>query len=809
MQREMIVFRNYLKVAFRNLTKTRLFSAVNILGLAIGMTACLMILHYVNFERSFDTFHEDYDRVYRLRYERTDDAGETVKFASCCPPAAARIRGNYPEVEQIARIFHYQASVSHGADKFLEERVYFAEPEFASILQFNYLHGDPAVDLQEPGRAFVSESIARKYFGDQDPIGQTLTMNGKDDYEIVGLFEDPSANSHLKFDFLLPWKNLETKLGADYTEAWGHTGSYTYVKAAPGTDPTAFEEKLQPMIQAECPWLDEYSMAIDLRMQPLADIHLTSHYMQEYEANGNADSVEILFIIAFFIILMAWVNFVNLSTATSINRAKEVGLRKVVGASRKQLIAQFFLEIILTNVIAMAVALSAISAALPAFNGFTGIPVDFPLFSQNWFWLAVSGMFTAGVILSGLYPVAALSSFKPVSVLKSRISNSARGVRLRQGLVVFQFAVGVVLVIATLTVFRQISYMRSQQLGFSMDQTLVVKAPRVRGENYGSTLESFRETVRQSAEVDKMCHVTEVPGRQIYWDAGGIHKAGDDVTQGKNYQIVGVDYEFADVFDLEIVAGRFFSKDHPSDQGALMLNETAIKHMGFENPESAVGQQVSYWGELYPVIGVLKDYHQQSLRQAFEPHIFRYMPEGRGAMGAMAIKINSGDMQAMVASVKEQYDAFWPGNSFDYFFLDDYFNQQYEADELFGRVYSLFSVLAIIIVVLGIYGLSSFSVAQLTKQIGIRKVLGASVASIMGLLTKEFVMLVVLANVVAWPVAWYAMTRWLEGFAFRTDIGVLTFAVAGISTLVVALLTIGYQVTRAANANPVDAIQHE
>ncbi len=803
------MFRNYFKIAFRNLRKTKLFSSVNILGLAIGMTACLLILQYVNFERSYDTFHENNDRIYRLRYERTDDAGESVKFASCCPPAAARIRGNYPEVEKIARIFQYESSVSYGDNRFLEERIFFAEPEFGDILKFNYLHGNPAVDLQEPGRAFVSESIARKYFGDQDPIGKTLSMNGMDDYTIVGLFEDIPDNSHLRFDILLPWKNLETKLGTDYTEAWGHTGAYTYVQAAPGTDPAAFEEKLQPMIKAECPWLEEYSMKIDLRMQPLTDIHLTSHYMQEYEANGNAGSVEVLFIIAFFIIVMAWVNFVNLSTATSINRAKEVGLRKVVGASRKQLVNQFFVEIVLTNVIAAVIALVFVSLSLPFFNQFTGIPQDYPLYSQTWFWLTVAGMLVAGVILSGFYPVAALSSFKPAAVLKGRMSNSARGVKLRRSLVVFQFAVGVVLVIATFTVFRQVSFMRSQELGFAMDQTLVIKAPRVRGENYGSTLESFRATMTQRSEVEKFCHVTEVPGRQIYWDAGGIHKAGDDVSQGKNYQIVGVDYNFADVFDLELAAGRFFSLDHPSDQGALMLNETAIRHMGFESPESAVGQQVSYWGELFPVIGVLKDYHQQSLRQAFEPHIFRFMPEGRGAMGAMAIRINSDNMQETVAAIKGEYDTFWPGNSFDYFFLDDYFDQQYEADELFGRVYSLFSILAIVIIALGIYGLSSFSVAQFTRQIGIRKVLGASATSIMGLLTREFIILIVVANVLAWPVAWYAMTRWLEGFAFRTDIGLLTFAVAGIATLIVAMLTVGYQVTRAAHANPVDAIQHE
>lgn len=803
------MFTHYLRVAFRNLTKAKVFATVNILGLAVGMTACLLILHYVKFERSYDTFYPDHDRIYRLRYERTDDAGAAVRFASCCPPAAARIRGNYPEVEQIGRFFIYQASISTGETQFLEDRVAFAEPEFTDVLWFNFLKGDPSVELRKPGGAFVSQSIARKYFGDQDPIGRTFSINGKEDFKIVGLFEDIPENSHLKFDFLMPWTNFATKMGPDYTEAWGHTGTYTYLRTTPGTDPVAFEQKLQPMIQAECPWLEEYGLTIDLKMQPLTDIHLTSHFMQEYEANGNEDSVEILFIVAFFIILMAWVNFVNLSTATSINRAREVGLRKVVGASRRQLVTQFFLEIILTNLIATAVAVGVISIVLPFFNNLTGVPVDYPLFSQSWFWFTAAGMFAAGVFLSGLYPVVALSSFKPASVLKGRMSGTAHGVRLRQGLVIFQFAVGVVLIVATLTVFRQVAFMQSQDVGFVMDQTLVIKAPRVRGENYGSTLNSFRETVLRRPDVSKMCHVTEVPGRQIYWDAGGIFKAGDDPNQGKNYQIVGVDYDFDEVFELELAAGRHFSREHPSDRGALMLNETAVRHMGFESPTAAVGQQVNYWGELYPIIGVLKDYHQQSLRRAFEPHIFRYMPEGRGSMGAMAIRVNSDHIQETVAGIKAQYNSFWPGNSFDYFFLDDYFNQQYDDDKTFGRVYGLFSILAILIVALGIYGLSSFSVAQLTRQIGIRKVLGASVTGITGLLTREFVILIVIANIVAWPVAWYAMDRWLEGFAFRTGLGLPTFALAGLITLVVALLTVSYQVIRAAHTNPVDTIRHE
>jgi len=803
------VFRNYLLVAFRNLKRSAVFSAINILGLVIGMTACVMILHYVNFERSFDRFHANSDRIYRLRYERTDEAGESVRFASCCPPAAARIRGAYPEVENIARIFNYRASVSRNDDSYLEERMFFAEPEFLDILKFRMITGDPLNGIRRPNTMFISQATAKRYFGDEDPIGQTLSLDRKADYTVTGVFENIPGNSHLKFDFLLPWENLVARLGTDYTEAWGHTGSYTYLLTAPGTDPRAFEKRLLSLVEAECPWLKDYNMTIDLKMQPLTDIHLTSHFMQEYEPNGNADSVRVLSLVAAFIMIMAWVNFVNLSTAGSLRRAREVGMRKVVGASRTQLTVQFFTEIIVTNGIALAVTAAAVTLLLPAFHTMTGLPADLPLWSQTWFPLTLGAMFVVGVFLSGLYPVMALSSFRPSEVLKGRLWTSARGITLRKSLVVFQFGVGLVLIIATLTVSRQISFMRNQDLGFDMQQTLVVKAPRVRDESYGSKFETFRETLLQRDDIARMTHVTEVPGRQVYWDAGGIHKAGEDVSQSKNYQIVGIDYEFAGVFDLEFAAGRNFSRDFPSDDKALILNETAARFMGFDSPESAIGQQVDYWEEIFTIVGVLKDYHQQSLKEAYEPHIFRFAPYGRGALGSIAIRTSADHVEETVRAVKEQYDDFWPGNAFTYFFLDDYYNQQYASDELFGRVYGLFTLLAIVIIGMGIFGLSSYSVAQMTKEIGVRKVLGASVFSIAGLLTRELVMLLLIASAIAWPIAFFAMNRWLDGFAYRTNPGAVTFVLASGATLVIALLTVSWQVFKAARANPVKALRYE
>jgi putative ABC transport system permease protein len=800
---------NYLKTAYRNLLKNKLYSGINLLGLTIGMTACLLIMHYIVFEKSYDQFHPDKERIYRLRYERTDEKGDAVRFASCCPPAAAHIRDNYPEVEKIARLLHYQAIVAYNDTKFLEERMYFAEPDLFNILKFNFTKGDPTVSLRDPNNAFISQSIAKKYFGNENPIGKTISIDKKDIFQIVGLFEDVPRNSHLKFDILLPWEKVLTLYGTDYTEAWGHTGSYTYLRVKVGTDPQAFEKKLLPLVEKECPWLKEYKMTIDLKMQPLKDIRLNSHYMQEYESNGDRDTVNFLLIIAVFIIIIAWVNYINLSTARSLGRAREVGVRKVVGASRGQLIVQLFLETIIVNTAAIGLTFVIINMILPYFSQLAGMPLDTGLWNHSWFWLALVAMFVAGVFLSGLYPVIAMTSYKPVIVLKGQLSRSDKGTRLRKTLVAFQFIIAIGLIIGTMTVYRQLSYMRNQKLGFDMDQILVMKAPRVRDANFEGQLRAFREELLTLTGINKFCVVTETPGRQVYWDAGAIHKAGEDDSKGKNYQIVGIDYDFADVFGVELMSGRNFSKEFPADKNGLIFNETAVKWMGFESSEAAVGQQVDYWGEIFTIVGVFKNYHQQSLKQAFEPHIFRLMPTGRGVRGHFAIKMNGQNVRKSLELAGEKYAKFFPGNPFDFYFLDDYYNKQYQGDELVGMIVAIFAFLAIFVTCLGIFGLSSFITLQRIKEIGIRKVLGATVFQLVSMFYKFFVKWILVAALVACPVTWHVMNKWLDNYAYRINLSWWIFALAGGIALIIALLTVSWQAIRAATANPVEALRYE
>lgn len=800
---------NYLITALRNIKKARLFSFINIFGLAIGLAAFLFILQYVNFEKSYDQHFKNSDRIYRLRYERTDGKGDAVRFASCCPPAAARLRGRYPEIEKIGRMFRYEAVASVANDYFLEPRMFFIEPELLEILKPVIVRGEPTTGLSTPNTAFMSVTSAKKYFGELDPLGKTLTIDKKTDYKIIGLFQDFPSNSHVKFDILLPWKNLESQFGPDYYEAWGHTGAFTYALAAPGIDPIAFEKKMLPLIETECPWLKEYNMKIDLKMQPLPDIHLSSQFMQELETNGDRTSVDVLFIVAIFIIFMAWVNYVNLSTARSLSRAREVGLRKVVGASRTRLAVQFLIETAMINLVAIAIALLMLKFFTPLFLHVSGIPAEWNIWTHGWFWLTLILMLFGGVFLSGFYPVVVLSSYQPMTVLRGRLSHTSSGVLLRKSLVTFQFAVALALMIATLTVFHQISFMSTRQLGFNLTQTMILKAPRVRDDAYPAKFESFKETLLQRADVEKICHVTEVPGRQIYWDNGGIMRRGENVAQSKNYQIVGIDYDFADLFELQWVAGRNFSRAFPADKDALILNETAVRWMGFPDATSAIGQQVDYWENIYTIIGVLKDYHQQSPKVDFEPHIYRLLPYGRDVRGMIAVKLNVKEVREVLAATKALYENFFPGNPFDFFFLDDYYNQQYKADQQFGRVFGLFSLLAMIITALGIFGLSSATTAQRTKEIGIRKVVGASVPRILLLLSRDILKLLLLAFIIALPPVMWGLDLWLGSFANRASLNGWLVLIPFTTALFVTLGTISAHVLRAALANPIQSLRYE
>ena len=805
------MFGNYVKLAFRILKRKRVFSVINILGLSIGITACLMILDYVNFEKSYDRFNKNYDRVFRLRYERTSNDGESARFASCCPPAAPLIREQFPEVEKIGRIFKTRAAVSYGDKKYLEDRVFYAEPEVLEILNFNFIEGNPLTDLREAGKAFISESYAKKYFGSGNPIGKKISIDKNTLYEVAGIFKDVPANSHLKFDILLSFRNLETKYGPEMLNSWGETGFYTYLRLKPGYDLELLKQKIANLVEREAgEFFRYYDIKAELPLQPLTDIHLNSNYMQEYETNGDAIAVEVLFFVAILILIIAWVNYINLSTAQSISRAKEIGLRKVIGATKKNLVLQLFTEVALVNFISIIISLILIGALLPLQNKITGMTnSEFHIFTQSWFLLTITFIFITGTFLSGSIPVLIISSFKVTESLKGKIGYKPGGVGLRKYLVITQFVIAIVLLASTFTIFRQIDFLRNKELGFNKNNVLVIQQPRVRENPADEKIQTFKEQLLQKNIVRKISIATEVPGRQVLGDAGGIHRVGADVRESKNYQILGIDDNYIPLFKMQLAAGRNFSKEFPTDKMGVILNQTASNWLGFSDPASAIGEKIDFWGDIFTVVGVLEDYHQQSPKTEFAPHIYRYFPNGRPSRGVFAVKLNPENFQSSLQLIKENYAAFFPGNPFEYFFLDEYYNQQYESDLKFGSIIQLFAGLAIFITVIGLFGIALYTTERRTKEIGVRKVLGSSVTGIVILLSKEFIKWVLLANIVAFPLGYYFLNKWLNGFASRIDIGIWVFVASGIIALLIALASVGYQSIKAATANPIKSLRYE
>lgn len=797
----------FLRIAIRNMLKNKLYSFINIAGLAVGITAFLLILLYVKYERGYDTFHKNSERIYRLRYERSSAGGESVRFASCCPPAAIRIRELYPEVESIARLFRYRATVIFGENKFYEERMYFAESQIFDVFDIEMITGDQATGIRNANCAFISESYAKKYFGETDPMGKTITVDREMSFVITGIFKDLPDNSHIEMDIMLSWPNLLTHYGADIEGSWGDTGFFTYFILNPSVTPSDFEEKLKTLVERDFgEVLRLYKLTLDLKVQPLKDIHLNSAYMQEIKANGNHDTVVFLSIIAFFILIIAWVNYINITTARSLTRAMEVGLRKVAGAGRPQLMNQFFTETILINIAAFVISLALIILLLPAFCRFTGITDHYVLWKEGWFWLTSVILFFSSVILSGLYPVFVLTSFSTSEVLRGKYIHSKSGIRIRKALVTFQLVMALSLITCTLLVFRQVKYLRTLDKGINISDVLAVRAPRVRDAAFGSKLQTFREELLKNGTVLKFSVGTEVPGRQILWDAGGIFRVGSD--QSKNYQIIGIDYDYLGLLEAKIICGRNFDRSY-SDSSSLILNEMATRWMGFEIPEEAVNQKVNYWDNIYSIAGVVQDYHQQSPKEAFEPHIYRFMPHGRDVRGFFMMKYRPDNEKQVLEFAEKKFSEFFPDNPFDYFFLKDYYDQQYRDEKLLGSVFGIFALLAIIVTCLGIFGLTSFMMLQKVKEITVRRVVGSDLSGIIMLFFREFIIITSVSLLIAVPVCWYWLTEWLKTFEARMEISVWNFIFPPLITLTLTLITIGLIVYRTTSVNPADNLRSE
>lgn len=805
------MLKNYFLTTLRSISRRKGFSILNVVGLAIGLSASLLILQYVKDELSYDDFHAKADHVYRVRFDAYRNGEKIFECATAFPRVAPMLKADFPEVEDATRLYlRYGGGVVRYEDVSIkEDNLFQAEQNFFTIFSYPLLSGQAKLD--QPNTAVVEEETARKYFGDADPIGKRIRFGDREEYEITAVMRSPE-NSHLKFSFLLSYPTLVTLIGESFENAWGWYDFYNYVLLKPGSDAKAFEAKLPAFIDKygsdpNNPAAVKASERTKFVLQPLADIHLYSDLIQEARVNGNGRTVYFLGIIAFFILIIAWVNYINLSTARAVERAKEVGIRKSIGAHKTQLISQFLSESFLVNFSASVLGLLLLYSAVPAFNQIADKHLSYSIFTDINLWLALVGLFLIGSLLSGLYPAFVLSAYQPATVLKGSMKNSRDGLALRKGLVVGQFVASVALIAGTIIVYNQLKFMENRELGIDIDQTVVIHAPGVVDFDslYGNYLDVYRNTLRTHPDVKNFTAVSEVPGNLIFWTNGAI-RIGDDETQRNQMYIMGVDFTFFDTFGNKFLAGRGYGHEFTGDSSSVVLNRKAVEIFNLKNPENAIGQRIRIGGDTLRIVGVVENYHQEGLKQDFRPTAFRLQQNARSYF---CVKLNTQHLDQSMAFLKEQYATVFPNNPFDYFFLDTFFNRQYKNERQFGSVFAFFAMLAIFVASLGLFGLASFTAAQRTKEIGIRKVLGSSVPRIFILLSRDFLQLVFIANVIAVPLVWLLMDRWLGTFAFRIDIGVWIFIVAALITTAIALITVSYQSIKAAITNPVKSLRYE
>lgn len=807
------MFKNYLKTAWRNLTRHKGFTMINLFGLTIGLTGCLVIGLFVWDELQYDKSIPGGENVYRIYEQRTDRG--VVTYAACVPPMfATHIQQNYPEVDTTLRILmsldKYLLEV--GENSAYEEKGWFVESSFFKVFPLKLLKGDPNTALAAPNTVVISEEMAKKYFGSQDPIDKLISID-KDTFAVKGVLAKLPKRFHMDFNYLMSLPSAGVP--QERMNRWTWHQFYTYVKLKPGASIQPLQEKFQAHVKKEIhPTLTHEGSSFLPMFQPLRDVHLkSSDFIYDRAVRGNESYVKALTIIALFVLIIACFNFINLATARSFKRAKEIGVRKVVGADRRQLVFQFIGETILLAVLSVIAATIATSLLVPVLNQFTDKSIAFnPLLNPVLALLILGGGVVIG-ILAGIYPAFVLSGFQPIKVLKNMklFGNSGSSPWLRQGLVVLQFALSALLIVSAIIVYKQTSYLNNKDLGFNKEQVIYFQVRQ----DAANKLEAFKSELRQSPNIVSVTSGYGLPGDQFAGD--GVIIPGKDGEKRHSTNLFIGDHDYIKTLGLRIIAGRDFSRDMATDVNeAFIINETAVKEFGFGTPEEALGQRI-HWDEWIPqdtlnpvkkgkVIGVVQDFHYKSLHEKVVASVIQLYPP---VTFKIAAKLKTADLQNTIAYINNVWDKFSPGYPLDYKFMDETYGKMYKSEEKLASLLWIFTIMAIVVGCLGLFGLAAFSAEQRTKEIGIRKVLGASVLNIMGLLSRSFVLMVLLASVIAFPVAWWAMNNWLDDFPYRVSIGWWVFAVAVVAALLVALITVSFQSIKAATTNPVKSLRTE
>jgi putative ABC transport system permease protein len=794
------MYKNYVRVAFRNFKKYKGYTFINVCGLALGVACCLAIYMYIDYERSYDKYHADLDRIYRVAVRDMDDPDDPGSARIGGPPGLI-LREQYPEVEKVAHLLAVHDFVMKRGEKiFYENKRYYADTDIFSILTIPFLKGNPSTALDRPGTVVLTESLAAKYFEDEDPMGQTLQINNRD-YEVTGVMEDPPANTHLKADCYISMKLIKDRYPFD---EWFLANLYTYVKLRPHADVEALNRRLERFIELHG---DEETRAdneshVIYYLQSVADIHLHSHLDGEPEPCTKPEYLMLFGAIGIFILLIACVNFINLSTARSTKRSREVGMRKVIGSHRGQLIRQFMSESLVITLIAVFIGVLLFERLLPFYRNVTHIPLTAGGLFTFEILMVLFGLVVIIAFVAGLYPALVLSAFHPIQVLKGTLTRGTKGSGIRKILVVIQFTLSILLTTGTVVVFQQLSFMRNEPLGFNKDQKLVIplRGPVRIDKNYDLIKTAFK----QHAGVSGATASSLVPGQQEgRWYAEVV---GDEDTEAQVLNFHHVDPDYLSEYGLKLVTGRFFDDQMKTDMGkSYVINMAAVKAFGWASAEEALTKKLSVFQE-GDIIGVVDDYHYKGLQFAIEPMAFLWTPN---RFDNITLTVDTKNLDDVMDYIRATWTEFFPDHPFDYFFLDESFDQQYRAEDRISKILGGFTFLGIFISCLGLYGLASFTAEQKTKEIGIRKVLGATVPGIIGLLTKEFMKWVLIANIIAWPIAYFAAKEWLQNFAYRMDIHLAIFLISAGLVVGIAMFTVSYQAVKAGLADPVDSIRYE
>ena len=795
--------------------KYKFISFINLFGLTVGLTCCLLILTYILNELSYDKYNKNADQVYRItRTFYTANGDLSLNLGTISPPFGYYLPADFPEIQKMTRLLNGGTTPLRYKDKLINEpNVYFADENLFDVFTINVLKGNPKTALNAPFSVMLTEETAKKYFGNEDPINKTLRANNQFDVKVTGIYKALPSNAHIHPNILVSFNTLNdsTIYGENNLRTnWGNNSFFTYIKLPKNYNIEGMKARFPAFLDKHM--ANEYSgmkpsKLTKLDLQKLTDIHLYSHTDYEAEPNGDINRVYIFSAIALFILLIACINYMNLSTARSALRAKEIGIRKVVGARRRELIVQFLSESILITWAAIFIALALLYFTLPWLNKVSAQNLSAGILMK---WQILVPLFLSPFVigvLSGIYPALFMSSFQPVKTLKGLFKVQGKSISFRKVLVVTQFAISIILIITTAIVFQQLRYMQNAALGYDKEHILTMPYNTALNNVY----ESFRNTLLQNPNIKDVGRSSRIPTGRLLDESGASVLGSDSLVPVKaDIRNVATDYNFIPTYGIKIIAGRNFARDYATDTSNFILNEAAVKAIGWKTPDEAVGKGFKYGNTTGRVIGVIKDFNFESLHQQIAPLVFLmpYVP-GQSSYNYISVKISSQNIAAALSTIKNTWQKYLPEFPYQYTFLDENFATLYDAEQKQEAIFTTFAFIAIFIACLGLFGLSAFAISQRVKEIGVRKVLGANVTTIVALLSKEFLNLVLVAAIIAFPIAWYAMHNWLQSFAYRITIQWWVFLFAAVAALFIALLTVGFQAIKAALANPAKSLRTE